>query len=295
MAYDEPAADPLARAPELQALLRDLDGLRLSLATDLSLAAAALEAGSPEIASAVVDSDRAQLRAFEQRALHHLSEPEVPAVPALPPARARRRSLLTAATPLVASAAAVLGVLVGVVPTGSDSTPERVGPQTAMASYEHLTRLTLQGAEATEVARAAEQLHAQLAAIVAQASEDPVAAQQALALLESQARVLDSSADREALSGVIAEARTLVARLRAALPVPVRTPRVPLHGTAPDDVVLPAGVPLPPPPAPRSEPSPEQPQRTPSPSASPSPSPSSQDAPSEDSGTVLPDAVLPPD
>jgi hypothetical protein len=304
MAPDESSADPFARAPELQALLRDLDGLRLSLAADLSLAAAAVEAGSPEIAGSVLDSDRAQLQAFEQRALLHLcaaeQEPEPAPEPERFPAlagRARRRSLLTAATPLLAAAAAVLGVLAGVVPTsGGPARPDST--QTAMASYEQVTQLTREGAEAAEVARAAERLHDQLALIVAQASSDPVAAQKALALLESEALVLTGSADRAQLSGVIAEARTLVARLRAALPVAVPVPTLPTPATAAHRVVAPRETPSPPAlPAtasPRPEPSPEGDRSaSPSPSASPSSSSQSPPAESDDEGDhMLPDAVV---
>lgn len=311
-----------ARAPELQALLRELDDLRLSLATDLSLAAAAVEAGSPDLAGAVVEGDRAELADFERRALQHLAAaftPEIPdaregvdpvfvdPVPVVP-AR-RRRSLLAAVTPLLATAAAVLGVLAGVVPTGGAQAEPGQGTQTAMATYQELTQLTREGADAAEVARAAERLHDELAAIVAQASSDPAAAQAALALLESEARVLDGSVDRDQLTGVIAEAMSMVARLRAALPeMPVRAPRVPSPTTAPDDVLVPAEAPsapvLPEPSIARPEPSPEPSAQTaPAPSQSPSPQPSPSDSasPSSSGGAardgepVLPDAVLPPD
>ena len=301
-----------SRSPELQALLRDLDDLRLSLATDLSLAAAALEAGSPDIAGAVVDSDRAQLADFERRALQHLAEAAAPSpvdVPAVVPARRRRRSLLTAVTPLIATAAAVLGVLGGVVPTGGPQQEPSSGTQTAMASYQELTQLTLEGAEAAEVARAAERLHAELAAIVAQASSDPEAAQAALALLESETMVLGSSADRDQLSGVIAEARDLVARLRAALPAlpsaPVRTLRLPSPTAAPDDVVVPAQAPsapvLPVPPSAQPEPTPQPSPETTEPSEQPQPEQSASSSPDGSGGgaregdPVLPQAVLPPD
>jgi hypothetical protein len=291
---DERSAESAARSPELQALLRDLDELRLSLATDLTLAAAAVEAGSPELASAVIGSDRAELEAFAQRALRHLEQAERAA--AVVP-RARRRALLAAVTPLLATAAAVLGVLAGVVPTGGPQPATDGG--TAMASYQEVTRLTRDGAEAAQVARAAARLHEELAAIVAAASADPAAAQEALALLEAEARVLDGSVDRDKLSGVIAEARQLVARLRAALPVdvPVRTPRVPSPTAAPNDIVVPVEVrsapALPAPPPPRPEPSPSS---SPSPSAEPSPSPSqSGGADGSHDGSVVPAAVMPAD
>jgi hypothetical protein len=308
---ERPTGQP-ARSPDISALLRDLGDLRLSLATDLSLAAAALEEGSPELAGAVVEGDRAQLADFERRALQHLARSSAVEVPAEPepadpdpvPVPRRRRSLLTAVTPLLATAAAVLGVLAGVVPTGAADPEPATSPQAAMASYQELTQLTLDGAEATAVARAAERLRGELDAIVEQAASDPAAAQAALALLESETLVLDSSADRDALSEVIAEARLLVARLRAALPpTPVRTPRVPSPSAGLDDVVpaqAPAAPVLPEPSSPRPDPSPEPSAQTPPPSPEPSAS-SSPSPPSSGSGGVreggpaLPDAALPAD
>ena len=330
------AAEPAPRVADLDALLRDLDSLRLSVSTDLSLAAAALDAGSAEVAGSVIDSDRATLLAFEQRALRHLerlsaqaeaagepaAEAVVPAAEAVVPAaeavvpppvpvlqipRPRRRSLvgrlLVPAGPLLAVAAAVLGVLGGVVPSTPGTSPSTApaSTSTAVASYAALTRLTLDGADAEEVRRAAEQLHDELESIVAQAGADPVAAQEALALLESEALVLDSSADRDALTQVIAEARAMVARLKAALPPAPRTPRAPAVPVATPDVrvfeVRPApdsGPPAPSPepsdsaaagssPAPSSaEPTPEpepSAERTPDADEEPSPEPSSNGTP----------------
>jgi hypothetical protein len=348
---------PVPRVAELDALLRDLDDLRLTLSTDLTLAAAALDADAPDVASTVIDSDRASLLAFEQRALRHLERlsaaaavpPPAPTqplptqpvptqplpaqplpaqplptqplptqpLPTQPPAvtvlAARRRSrvsgLLMPAAPLLAAAAAVLGVLGGVVPTRPDVAPATApaSTRTAVASYTELTRLTLDGADAARVRRAAERLHDELEIIVAQAGSDPVAAQEALALLESEARVLDSSADRDALTQVIAEARAMVARLKAALPPAPRTPRAPAMPVGTPDVrvfELPpapnSGPPVPHAPEPSSAPSPSpEPESEPGDgSASPSSSPSSSTSaePSEPEPSAEPsgnDSLLP--
>lgn len=321
-----PATTPAPRVADLDALLRDLDALRLSVSTDLSLAAAALDAGSPEVAGAIIDSDRATLLAFEQRALRHLERlstaaaaatAQSPAPPVLVP-RPRKRSrasrMLMPAGPLLAAAAAVLGVLGGFVATPSpDLSASSASTQTAAASYAELTRLTLDGADAAQVRRAAEQLHDELAGIVADAGSNPAAAQEALALLESEALVLDSSADRDALSQVIAEARAMVARLRAALPPAPRTPRAPVVPLEIPDIgvfevppapdIRPAAPPAPEPsPAgpPPAEPSsqPAEPTQEPAPEPAPEPQPSSSTEPSESPAaspepSAGPDPVLP--
>ncbi len=60
------------RRAALDALLGELGALRLTLGTDLSLAAGAVEEGADGLAGALVQGDRADLAAFEQRALRHL-------------------------------------------------------------------------------------------------------------------------------------------------------------------------------------------------------------------------------
>ena len=322
------AVDPVPRVADLDALLRDLDALRLSVSTDLTLAAAALDAGSPEVAASVLDSDRATLLAFEQRALHHLERltaaaaheaardeaghvvgvheagpaggADAPAGQPVAVPRPRRRSrasrVLLPAGPLLAAAAAVLGVLGGFVPStaGTGGATAPASTRTAVASYAELTRLTLDGADAAEVRRAAEQLHEELERIVARAGSDPVAAQEALALLESETLVLGSSADRDALTQIIAEARAMVARLKAALPPAPRTPRAPAAPVRTPDVrvfeapsVPDSGplAPLAPTPAP-SESSSAEPTPAPEPSPKPSdgsePDDGPQDGPQEE-------------
>ena len=313
------ASAPAPRVADLDALLRDLDALRLSVSTDLSLAAAALDAGSPEVAGSVIDSDRATLLAFERRALRHLERltaqaeaaaaetaPAVlPVVPA-PRKRSRAARFLLPAGPLLAAAAAILGVLGGVVPSTAGTSPATApaSTSTAVASYAELTRLTLDGAHADEVRRAAEQLHDELESIVAQAGSDPVAAQEALALLESETLVLDSSADRDVLAQVIAEARAMVARLKAALPPAPRTPRAPAAPVPTPDVrvfeVPPApdsGPPAPPSPEPSQsassepDPAPAPAEPTPAPEESAEPAPDAEKEPSPEPSPDGPPAL----
>lgn len=75
-----------ARVPELAALLGEIDALRTTLETDLSLVVAAVEAGAEDLAGELVDGDRDELRAFSSRAAVHLAaldEPVVVEVPVL--------------------------------------------------------------------------------------------------------------------------------------------------------------------------------------------------------------------
>jgi len=58
---------------ERQLVLRELDGLRLTLETDRSLAASAVEAGATAWAVDLIAPGRAGLRAFEGWALEHLT------------------------------------------------------------------------------------------------------------------------------------------------------------------------------------------------------------------------------
>ena len=295
------------RVPELSALLGEIDALRLTLQTDLSLAAAALEAGADDLAGELVDGDLAALHAFTGRATRHLADLQADTdtgagasgVPDevevdLP---VRRRRVLSAA-PLVAAAAALVG-FVTLVPTRGAATPETSMSSAALAGYE-LTRLASQGAPDEQLLRAAEELNEELAVLIAQAADDPAAAQQALLLLEQTTEVLAGQGDSGVLRGVIAETRALRARLREALPLVVQRPR------AVRPVVKPV-VPL----LPRVQEQPEKergsaqtspapkasPKASPSPSPSPAaPSPSPSPAPSQGgspSGSPAPQGPLP--
>lgn len=225
------SAQDLARVPELAALLGEIDALRTTLETDLSLAAAALEAGADDLAGELVDGDRSELRAFSARAAAHLIALDAAAAatpaPVPTPVAAlprRRRPRLLQAAPLLAAAAALLGFAAGVVPDrGVASQPATTLTSAAQASYE-LNRLASLGATDEALRQAAEELNAELSALVAQASGDPAAAAQALVLLDSTDDVLTRSNDTGLLRGVLAEARALRARLQGALPAAALPP-----------------------------------------------------------------------
>ena len=68
----------------LDALLREVDGLRLLMGSDLCVAASAAEAGVVELAHDVVSGDCGELAGFEARALGHLSRLQEPGLSAPP-------------------------------------------------------------------------------------------------------------------------------------------------------------------------------------------------------------------
>ncbi|MCW2779504.1 MAG: hypothetical protein JWN17_3229, partial [Frankiales bacterium] len=87
------------RVAALDALLREIDGIRSSLETDLTLAAGAVEAGAPGLAASLLSGDRSDLAAFQDRALGHLAalEAAVEAAAAPAPAPAPASAAATAA------------------------------------------------------------------------------------------------------------------------------------------------------------------------------------------------------
>jgi hypothetical protein len=213
------------RVADISELLGEIDALRTSLSTDLSLAAAALEAGADGLAAELVDGDLAALHAFEASALGHLQslDTALPDQAAAPPVRRMHRRMLPAA-PVLAAAAALIGVLGGVGTGSGPASPAPAMTSAAAASWE-LNRLADEGAPAGELREAAEELNDRLAALVAVADSDPAAAQQALLLLRDTTQVLSSAGQPGELAAVLRETRALVAQLTAVLPQVPRTAR----------------------------------------------------------------------
>ena len=268
------------RVGALDALLREVDSLRLSLETDLTLAAAAVEHGSPQVAADIIDSERAGLRAFEERALGHVAELSAP--------RQRRRFRVPAA-PFVA-AAAVAGFLIGVVPHLTPQAPAdttNVSASSPADSYNKLVSAVRLG-EQGEALDAANTLHAQLLAVVAQAQSNPAAALTALQLLNSERHFLASvGASSPALTRALAASQLLTNQIMSALPVNVKTsvstsPTVPPVFVSPHPATSPSRKP-----ASTSSSKPKSsssPRPQPSGSAKPSPTPAAS------GGTGLPGA-----
>jgi hypothetical protein len=264
------------RVGALDALLREVDGLRLTLETDLTLAASAVESGATQIAVEILDSDINGLAVFERRALGHLSTLSDAADLAAAVPVARRNRVRVAATPFVA-AAAVIGFLLGVVPHAVSTTD--VISTSTVAANGSLTQLKQFAADGrtSQVRATARTLHAQLLAVVANAGSDPAAAQQALLLLSYERDAIVQSGDSLALHDVLVQSAALANKIRNAMPATVR------NGVP----ITPA---IAPPPSPTASPKPSptpaksKPSAKPKPSQSPSPQPSS--SPSDPS--VLP-------
>lgn len=267
-----PAEPP--RVEALDALLREVDDLRLTLETDLSLAASAVESGEPGVAADILGADRAALHAFEDRALGHLAELDSPP-------RQRLWAQVHAA-PIVA-AAALVGVLIGVVPHTLGPGPDTSGRNVAASdSLQRLQELAESGS--TEQLRAASaQLHRDLAGVVANAQSDPAAAQTALLLLTYEQSAIVRSGDSRALADVLRQSQALAAAIVAALPARAR-PAPPRVDAA---VAEPTASPAP-------KPSPAaSPKASPSPTASPKASSSASPTSSKDPAP-LPSAPIAP-
>jgi hypothetical protein len=251
---------PEPRIADLDALLREVDTLRSSMRRDLTLAATAAEAGESDLAGWLLLGEGGKVRAFEERALAHLSALAETPVEVLPAKRRVPRML--PAAPLVAAAAAVIGFLTGAVPTGGMGVTTPKTSNTAMQSYAQLTQLASDGASPSRISAAAKQFHEALAPLVATAGANPAAAEKAIALLQSERAVIAGEADSPALRAVLAQADALVRKLQATLPRKTIRPPV---------VVAPA--------TPADEPK-RQSSAKPSASAKPSPSPSPKPSPS---------------
>lgn len=272
--YPESAQSILPGVPRvasLDALLREVDGLRLSLETDLTLAAAAVEAGQLGVALDIIDSDREGLIRFEHAALGHLSDLDEARGDAIVPIRSRIGSTLA---PILATAAA-LALAFGFAPQVFNGT-EGVDTSTvaAQSRLDQLQGFAAQG-NTSQVRATAQALHAQLVDAIANAGTDPEGAQQALLLLSYERDAITASGDGVALHDILVQSVALANRIRAALPAQLRK-------TVPQAPVVVVAQPSPSPSSspkasPTTSPSPKpspKPSATASPSGSPSASPS---------------------
>jgi hypothetical protein len=280
---------PEPRIAELDALLREVDNLRSTMRRDLTLAAAAVDAGADDLAGWLLLGSDGEVRAFEERALTHLGalqaadEADEAAAAALIPAP-RRVARMMPAAPLVAAAAAVIGFLTGGIP-GTGGAPV-TSPKTSNAaqSYARLTALAADGASASRISAAAQRFHSDLAPLVATASSDPVATERAIDLLQSERAVIAGEADSPALRAVLAQADLLVRKLRAKLP---RTTVVAPVGPAAKSSSAPKSSA-----SPKASPSPSpKPSPKPSPSASPKPTSTASPSSSPSDNGPFPGAI----
>ena len=225
----------------LDALLRDIASVRLTLDTDLTVAAAAADADRFDVAAEIVDFDTAELEAFADRALArlHLAEPQPVAesaermAPAGPPKAATRRRFAFMAAPAMLAAAAIVAV-VGITGQGPQAGVSR--PQLE-ASYSALTALARSNTDPAKLVAIGQELNDSLAELIAAAAHDPAMAQQALRILEAEQLLLTR---HHPYGGdtLLAQARALVRQLQQAVPGSVLR----LAPPAPNGAVSPPGV-----------------------------------------------------
>lgn len=301
---ERPEAASGPRVPELSALLGEIDTLRLALSADLGLAASAVEVGAFDVARDVIRGGQHDVAGFSVRAEQLLAprepaadgaapagapveapaEPEV--VPLAPRRPARRLALLA---PALTAAAALVGLLAGVVPSpGAPFSGGAAMTNAAHDSYAELWRLHDGGASSSRLAQAARDLHAEVARLVALAADDPASAEQALRLLELELALLDDPQHGGALGPERAASQRLLARLREALgrtPVDDVLAKAPPVRTAPAAVPPLVVVPLPEAPVsapelPRLRSAESSPSSSPAPAGEPTPAPEPASAPS---------------
>lgn len=283
LAYPETPESILPLTPRvgsLDALLREVDSLRLTLETDLSLAAAAVEAGHPGVAADILESDRSSLGTFESNALGHLRALDrTPETPTL------RRSVRASLTPILATAAA-LALAFGFAPQvlHQDQSVVDTAAVAAQTSLDQLQGFAAAG-NTLQVRAAAATLHAQLVEAIATADSDPASAQQALLLLSYERDAIAQSGNSAALHDVLLQSVALANRIRAAMPAGLRrtvppAPVVILAQPSPSASTKPKAS-ASPTPAPK-------PAATQSSSPKPSPSPSSSSSPAGPGTGVLP-------
>jgi len=214
---------------ELAELLQDLRNLRMTLAMDLTAAASAIEQGADEVAGDVVDADRRELAKFTRGARERLSalqlgEVELANAAAAPieagrRSQAWRRRVLVSlpAVPLVGAVALSAAAAAGFVPVPGQSShsPAHVTVQASapVASTFHQFESVLDGEpSASQVITAASALHRQLAALLANARQNPSQVGEVAQLLQlEQALLLRKQPPGSNV--VLAESRQLAAKL----------------------------------------------------------------------------------
>lgn len=204
----------------LDGLLDDVRDLRLTLASDLSAAAGAVEMGADRIASEILAGDREDLARFVRDADLLLEEGRrATATAQLTPQWRRRAAAVLPAVPLVGaialSAAAATGVVpVPGIPAHSPSRPQvaHAGSIPVTSAFAQFASLVDRDPSATQLLAAAAVLHRQFAVLIATNPHDP----SQVAQIEQLLRMEQSLLLRRQPPGtplVLAAASRLAARL----------------------------------------------------------------------------------
>jgi hypothetical protein len=265
-------------------VLRDVAEFRLALETDMIIAAAAVDADSPETLSEVIDGERLELATFHDRLLERLADAAADdELAVVRRARQPRRSIAGRATQAVAAAAAALAVF-GATRAITPSSPETTVDATEVAAMEDADQRYADFSSAVTsespvaVRAAADQLHESIEQLINDHAHDPAVAQRAAQLLQAEISLLRAN-DPQGASRVLAEARTLIVLLQQAAPPKVRASVKPVL----DAAVAPPTTSSKPKPKKTASPSPTA-KPTTKPTASPTPTATRTSAP-DDSGT----------
>lgn len=216
-----PAEPVAANGPDdlanLDGLLDEVRGLRLTLAADLATAAGATELGETAVAGDILEGDRRELARFLRLADAQLRGERKPtAVPA--EQRWRRRVVVALpAIPLVGAmtltAAAAAGVLTISGPS-HHATVRAAAPHSSLDStFLQFQSVVTSDPSAAEVVAAADALHQQLSALLQTASIDPNNADEVAQLLDAERRLL-ATHQVPGTPQVLAAASKLAAQLR---------------------------------------------------------------------------------
>ncbi len=218
-----PPGDPLV------GLLEEMHDLRMTLATDLSVAAGAADAGADDVARDIIEADRAELARFARVAnirLEGLDRPR-PKAPARPAWR-RRVAVALPVVPVVGamalSAAAATGVLPVPGATHHSKAPVvRADDRSPATTFQQLVDVLDSDPSASQVIAAASKLHRQLRSLIATAPNDPDRAAEIAQLLRMEQSLLLRTQPPGA-DVVLDATRKLAARLVTVVPDPKAKP-----------------------------------------------------------------------
>jgi hypothetical protein len=218
---------PRPEAPaELTELLTDVRELRLTLTSDLSAAAGALDAGAERLAAEILDADRSELARFTRQAMDQLAHLQhgdaAPAGPAAATRTWRRRALIALpAVPLAGALAMSAAAAAGLLPVpghSSSSAHVSVHASTPVTStFKKFETVVNSDPNASQVITAATELHQQIADLIATAPQDPSHVREVAQLLQlEQALLLRKQPPGSSV--VLAASRKLAATLLHIVP-----------------------------------------------------------------------------
>ena len=204
-------------------VLREVADFRLALETDMIIAAAAVDADSPDLLSDVLDGERRELATFHDRLLDRLADAAASDELATRRVRKQQPRLGWASTLVAAAAAAiaVLGAGRAIVDQPNDVRAANIAAlETADQHYADFTSAVNSDSPGA-VAQAATTLHDTLERLINEHAGDPEIARRTAQMLQAEISLLQIS-DPDGASGAIARARTLVRLLQRAAPPQVR-------------------------------------------------------------------------